>query len=398
MAFVGRSLPRLEDTELLTGNGSFAGDISFPNQIYMRVVRSANSHARIVSINTEAAREAAGVVAVWTAVDVVDIPPIDFRLGRLAELEPYRQPILARETVRYVGEPVAAVFATDAYLAEDAADLVMIETEELAPLMEVAPRRYDVKVEAPGEIASISKSFGDVEQAFKAAHTVIALDLDVGRHSGVPMETRGAVCRYDASLDVLEIYGGAKVPHANRDAVARMLGRSAASIHVHEGHVGGGFGVRGELYPEDVLVCLGAIRLRSPVKWIEDRREHLMAANHSRQQHFSVRAAIDGSGRLLAMDGEFWHDQGAYVRTHGATVPDLCASMLPGPYRLKRLPDRGAYLPQQQNALRHVSRSGSVREHVRARTPDGCDCRATEHRSFRGSQAQLHHRRRDALS
>ena len=106
------------------------------------------------------------------------------------------------------------------------------------------------------------------------------------------------------------------------------------AVHLYEGHVGGGFGIRGELYPEDVLVCVAALRLERPVKWIEDRREHLIAANHSRQQHHRVRAAIDGAGRILAIDNEFFHDQGAYVRTHAATVPDLAAAMLPGPYRV----------------------------------------------------------------
>jgi CO/xanthine dehydrogenase Mo-binding subunit len=114
-----------------------------------------------------------------------------------------------------------------------------------------------------------------------------------------------------------------------------MLNRAPSSVHLHEGHVGGGFGIRGELYPEDVLVCLAALRLNRPVKWIEDRREHLMAANHSRQQNFAVRAAVDADGRLLAIDGTFFHDQGAYVRTHAATVPDLAAAMLPGPYRMR---------------------------------------------------------------
>ncbi|MGB6890125.1 MAG: molybdopterin cofactor-binding domain-containing protein, partial [Xanthobacteraceae bacterium] len=124
------------------------------------------------------------------------------------------------------------------------------------------------------------------------------------------------------------------VPHWNRDSLARMLGLSPSSVHLHEGHTGGGFGVRGEFYPEDVLACFGALRLNRPVKWIEDRREHLIAANHSRQQHYLVRAAVDQTGRLLAIDGEFFHDQGAYVRTHAATVPDLAATMMLGPYRV----------------------------------------------------------------
>src|SRR5207245_3152641 len=144
----------------------------------------------------------------------------------------------------------------------------------------------------------------------------------------------GAIASYDAARDLLELSGAAKVPHCDRDNIARMLRRSPASVHLIEGHVGGGFGIRGELYPEDVLVCLAALRLGRPVKWLEDRREHLIAANHSRQQRHKVRAAVDAEGRLLAMDDEFFHDQGGYVRTHAATVPDLAAAMLPGPYRV----------------------------------------------------------------
>jgi carbon-monoxide dehydrogenase large subunit/6-hydroxypseudooxynicotine dehydrogenase subunit gamma len=137
------------------------------------------------------------------------------------------------------------------------------------------------------------------------------------------------------------MHGAAKVPHWNRDNIARMLGREAATVQLFEGHVGGGFGIRGELYPEDVLVCLAALRLDRPVKWIEDRREHLIAANHSRQQHHNVRAAVDADGRILGIDAEFFHDQGGYVRTHAATVPDLAAAMLPGPYRVPSYRARG---------------------------------------------------------
>src|SRR5271169_5959021 len=136
MTFVGRSLPRLEDRPLVTGNGRFAADVSFAHQLHMRVVRSAHAHGRIVSIDTVAARQAPGVVAVWTTADVADIPPIDFRLTRIEGLDPYRQPILATDTVRYVGEPVAVVFAADPYTAEDAADLVAVEIEALPEITE----------------------------------------------------------------------------------------------------------------------------------------------------------------------------------------------------------------------------------------------------------------------
>ena len=122
---------------------------------------------------------------------------------------------------------------------------------------------------------------------------------------------------FHRAADVVELYGAAKIPHVTRDLLARTLGRSHGSVHLHEGHVGGGFGIRGELYPEDVLVCLAAKRIGRPVKWIEDRREHLVAANHSRQQLHRLKAGIDREGRILAIDDLYFHDQGAYLRTHG---------------------------------------------------------------------------------
>jgi carbon-monoxide dehydrogenase large subunit/6-hydroxypseudooxynicotine dehydrogenase subunit gamma len=332
--FVGRSVTRLEDPPLVTGRGRFAADISFTQQLHMRVVRSPQANGRIVAIDSGKARGARGVIAVWTAADVTDIPPIDFRLTRIEGLEPYRQPILAKDRVRYVGEPVAVVFAVDQYAAEDAVDLVTFDIDEIAAIVSAAAPPVEFSAGYSSEAAVVHKGYGDVAAAFAAADSNVTIELKIGRHSGVPLETRGAIARYDPARDVLELYGAAKVPHWNRDALARMLGRPASSVHLHEGHTGGGFGVRGELYPEDVLACLGALRLRRPVKWIEDRREHLVACNHSREQHYRVRAAIDREGRLLAVDGEFLHDQGAYVRTHAVTVPDLAATMLLGPYRV----------------------------------------------------------------
>ncbi len=355
MSFVGRSVTRLEDPPLVKGNGRFAADISFAHQLHMRVVRSSQAHGRIVAIDTRAAQAAAGVVAVWTAADVADIPPIDFRLTRIEGLDPYRQPILASDRVRYVGEPVAVVFASDPYLAEDAAELVAVDIEALPQLTAADTPPGEFSQGHSTEPATVRKGYGDVAAAFAAAHAVVELELKTGRHSGVPLETRGAIARYDAGRDVLELYGAAKVPHWNRDSLARMLARPASSVHLHEGHTGGGFGVRGELYPEDVLACLAALRFRRPVKWIEDRREHLLACNHSRQQHYHVRAAVDDAGRLLAIDGEFFHDQGAYVRTHAATVPDLAATMLLGPYRV------GAYRMIGRIRLTHKTPCGTYR-------------------------------------
>jgi aerobic carbon-monoxide dehydrogenase large subunit len=331
---VGQPVKRLEDLPLVTGRGRYAGDINFPGQLHMRVVRSSHAHGRIVSVDASRALAAPGVTAVWTAADVSELRPIALREGPDEHLDPYLQPILAARRVRYVGEPVAAVFGDDPYRAEDAAERVRLEIEELPALMSAqdAPGEFDAGRST--EPLVIRKGYGDVEASFRAAHAVIELDLSIGRHSGVPMETRGAIARYDAARDLLQLYGAAKVPHRTRDGIARVLGRDPSKLHLYEGHVGGGFGVRGEVYPEDVLVCLGALRLGRPVKWIEDRYEHLVATNHSRQQRHAARVAVDREGRILALDDRFFHDQGAYPRTHGARVADLTSGMLPGPYHV----------------------------------------------------------------
>src|SRR5919201_2642078 len=286
------------------------------------------------AIGHAAARALPGVIAVWTAADIADVPPIDFREGPIPALEPYRQPVLATDKVRYVGEPVAAIFADDPYVAEDAADLVSVDIEELPVLLaaEAEPAEF-----SPGrntEVSVIRQCYGDVDAVLGSAPMVVEVELAIGRHSGVPLEGRGAIGRYDAARGILELHGAAKVPHRNRDLLARMLKLAPSSIHVHESHVGGGFGIRGELYPEDILVCVAAMRFNRPVKWTEDRREHLIAANHSRQQLHKIRAAVDAEGRILAIDDRYFHDQGAYVRTHAARVVHMTAGILPGPYRV----------------------------------------------------------------
>ena len=335
-AGIGQSVRRIEDRPLLQGEGRFAADIDLPRQLHMRVVRSEVACGLLQAVRTEAALAAPGVAAVWTATDVADIEPIDFRLRQpgFEQMVPYRQPVLARDRVRYVGEPVAAVFADDPYRAEDAADAVEVEIDPLDPVLDPTAAPGDFGHGLDTEAMVFTEQVGDIEAALAAAHRVIELELSVGRHSGIPLECRGALARLHPDTGVLEVLGAAKVPFHNRDELARMTGLPPSRVVLREGHVGGGFGIRGELYPEDVLTALAAVRLRRPVKWIEDRREHMVAANHSRDQHHRVRAAVDPDGVITGLDVSFIADQGAYVRTHGATVPTLTAALLPGPYRI----------------------------------------------------------------
>ncbi|MGH6770849.1 MAG: xanthine dehydrogenase family protein molybdopterin-binding subunit [Xanthobacteraceae bacterium] len=332
---LGHGVMRIEDLPLVTGRGRFAGDINFPHQLHMRVVRSPKAHGKIISVDASAALKMPGVVAVWTNDDIAELSPIDFRADKNATgIREFRQPALAKTYVRYIGDPVAAVFAQEPYLAEDAADAVVVEIEDLPVVMSASDEPGEFEPGRSSEAIVLHHSFGDIEAAFHNAHKVIELDLTTGRHSGVPLETRGAIGRYDAARDILELHGAAKIPHRNRETLCRMLKRSPSALHVHESHVGGGFGIRGELYPEDLLVLVAAMRLGYPVKWIEDRREHLMCANQGRQQRHLARIAVDKDGRILGIEDEIFHDQGAYIRTHGVNVPNRTMCMLTGAYKV----------------------------------------------------------------
>ena len=342
MVGIGASIARHEDVPLLRGAARFVGDVRLPGMLHLRVVRSQMAHGALVAIDVSAATAAAGVVAVWTAADVAAdlgrVPVIQPRVSYDARVVPYLQPVIAADRVRYVGEPVAVVVATDPYVAEDAAELVAVDIEPLPVRLDLDAPDGPEPLFAIGDlVADLHAEFGDVDARFARAAAVVHADLITGRHTGVPMETRGLVVEYDSLADGLVVHGSTKVPHANRTQLADHLGLAPSRITMRETAVGGGFGVRGEYYPEDLLVPWAAWRLRRPVSWIEDRQEHLVAANHSRQQVHHAAMAVDAAGCILAMTSEFWVDHGAYVRSHSLRVPDLTLSMLPGPY------DIGAY-------------------------------------------------------
>jgi CO/xanthine dehydrogenase Mo-binding subunit len=238
-----------------------------------------------------------------------------------------------------VGEPVAVAIAESRYLAEDALELIDVDYD---PLPAVADARRALAPGAPvlhdvlrGNVVDrIETHRGDALRVMASAAHRVSESLDVQRHTGVPMETRGLTASYDPATRVLSLYGVAKVPHFNRRVLADLIGHPEHLIQFVELEVGGGFGVRGEFYPEDLIVPWTAMRLGRPVQWVEDRREHLMAANHSRQQHHDVEIGFDGEGRIVALIDRFLVDLGAYVRTHGVVVPELTSALMPGPYRI----------------------------------------------------------------
>jgi len=338
MTAVGRSVRRVEDVRLLRGAGRFVDDVDRPGQVWMRVVRATSAHARITGVDTAAAHAAPGVQAVLTAADLDPVPRIPVRLGPFDEpLDAFLQPVLADGAVRYVGEPVAVVVADDPYAAEDAAELVVPELEPLDVVLDAA-RAIEPDAPAlhgPGnEVLTLTRGYGDAAAAFERADRVVEIEVEVGRHTGVPLETRGLVADHDAALGRLTIWGATKVAHFNRRVLAGLLGMDEGRITLRSTDAGGGFGVRGEFYPEDFLVPYLARALGRPVKWIEDRAEHLVATNHSRQQRRRLAGAFAADGELLALRDTVWHDNGAYIRTHGVVVAELTLSMLPGPYRV----------------------------------------------------------------
>jgi CO/xanthine dehydrogenase Mo-binding subunit len=339
VAAIGDSSLRLEDRRLVRAAGRFVDDVDLPGQAWMRVVRADLAHARILAIDMSAAQRAPHVLEVLTFEQVGDIEPIPLRLDFGIDLAPHLQTVLARDRVRYVGEPVAVVLADEPYAADDAAELVDVQyeplpvvTDAMAAVAESAPSLWEGR---SNEVASLTKRFGDVEQAFAEADRVVKAELRTGRHTGMPLETRGLVADWDTGRNELTVWGAALVTHYHRRVLSRLLGLPVNRIHMRSTDAGGNFGVRGDFFPEDLLVPLLAIRTGRPVKWTEDRAEHMVATNHAREQIHRIEGAFDASGRLLALRDEIWHNKGAYIRPTGVVVSEISVGMLPWPYRVE---------------------------------------------------------------
>lgn len=333
---VGSPVERMEDARFLSGSGTFADDLAVEGMLHAAVFRSPIAHARIVTIDVSAALAIPGIRAVITASDIGnEIPVIPLRLAPLREFERFRQPVIATDKVRYVGEPIAVVVADSRALAEDALEGINVAFEALSAVVDRGMVENALFDFAEDNVAlRYDVGFGDADAAFALADYVRTEHFSVQRHTALPMETRGLLAEWDKSTGRLIVTGATKVTFYNRRALAGMLGLPQEDIDLIEIDVGGGFGVRGEFYPEDFLIPFASRHLERPIKWIEDRREHLMAINHSRDVACELSIACRSDGMMLGLRGRIFSDMGAYIRTNGGVVPAKAAQFLPGPYRI----------------------------------------------------------------
>jgi carbon-monoxide dehydrogenase large subunit len=333
---VGTPRRRLEDPRLLRGQANFVEDLELPRALHVGFVRSEYPHARLRTIRQGAALEIAGVVGVFSAYDL-GARTIQAVVSHPA-LRPCAQPILADGFVRYVGEPIVAVLAETRPQVEDGLSAVEVDYEPLQPVPNAeaaveysAPRLHRHLTD--NLAGSFEVRVGDPEGAFSAADRVVRGRFYMQRYTGMPLEPRGVAAVWDAGREHLTLWSSTQWPHTLRQALGRLLDLSEESIRVIAPDVGGGFGVKQDVYPEEVVVALLARRGGRPVKWVESRREHLLTAVHAREQWHDMQLAVRNDGTILGMRAEVLSDQGAYTRSLGLLCPSLTAAGLPGPYR-----------------------------------------------------------------
>ncbi|HET6547143.1 MAG TPA: xanthine dehydrogenase family protein molybdopterin-binding subunit, partial [Solirubrobacter sp.] len=338
----GARVKRREDPRFLTGRATFVDDIVRPRMLHAAFVRSSPAHADVVSVDAGAARSAPGVRAVLTGPEAASLAQPITCDSTFETWQSSRFPALAHERVRFSGEALACVVADDRYLAEDACALVDVEYEPRPvvasmeqALADGAPRLHDDWEDN----LFIKRHFkgGDPDPVFEGAHGVVSLDLVSNRHSGIPLENRGCIAEHDPAEGTLTLWTATQIPHLVRTGLADALGFPESRIVVIAPDVGGGFGIKGHLFPEEIAVCLMAMRTGRPVKWIEDRREHMLASIHAREHHHHVEAAYDADGTVLALRARLLIDCGAYsVYPWTATMDTgMALGILPGPYRIR---------------------------------------------------------------
>ena len=338
---IGSAVQRVEDPRLLTGHGRFIDDIMLPRILHVAFCRSDYAHARIISINTLDVGAMPGVVGIFTAQDLEDeFKPIR-ATSRMADYYATELGALARGKVRYVGEAVVAVVAQSRYLAEDAAERVVIDyellgdaAEPLANLSNDSPLLH----EDAGTNILVTRTFqrGDVDEAMDGAEVRVRDTFRMHRKTPTAMENRGYVADYDQGRRTLTLHSTTQISGIVRDALEEMLDIPGNRLRVIAPDMGGGFGGKASLYPEEILVCLLAIRLARPVKWLSDRREDLMTTSQAFDEIVEAELAVDGQGHILGLRADCVGDVGAnsiYPWT-AAIEPVQVVSFLPGPYRV----------------------------------------------------------------
>lgn len=347
---IGQRVPRLEDPRLLTGQAPFVADITLPGMLHASIVRSPVPHGYLRAIDASEALDHPGVHTVLTAEDldalgVGEMPVHWLRPGQ----NNVSNPILARDKVRYVGQPVAVVVADDPYVAEDAAELVHLEIDPLptvvdaeAALQPGSPLLYEEW--GTNLLAEHVTSGGDVDHQFELAEVVIAQRFKIQRQAGMPIETRGVVASYDHLVNELTMWVSTQIPHLVKTDFCHVCRWPGHKVRVIAPAVGGGFGVKEPPYPEEIALGVIARRLRRPVKWIEDRREHFLASVHARETIWNVELAATRAGRILGLRGELVYDVGGHASAQGIGVPIVGTGMMLGPYDVQhiRIHIRGA--------------------------------------------------------
>ena len=341
-SYIGSSIKRLEDPRLLIGKGRFVDDISRENLLHAVMLRSPIAHGLIRAIDITAANKMPGIHSVITAADLGDdIPLVPLRLMPMEELESLGQPVIAQNKVRYVGEVLAVVLADNPARAEDALSAINVDIEALEAVSNcsdaISGRSLLFANWNNNKAITYRATRGDIAPAFETPDYVRREQFSTQRQLALPMEPRGILADWNKNDDHLTVEGAAKVPFANRKILAKMMGLSETSIDMIESDVGGGFGARGEFFAEDFLIPFAARLTGNPVKWIEDRRDHLLTTGHAREMSCEIEISCRADGTILGLQGEVWVDAGAYYRTNGTISPRNVAQFMSGPYRIPNI-------------------------------------------------------------
>jgi aerobic carbon-monoxide dehydrogenase large subunit len=341
--YVGQPVKRFEDPKLITGHGSFVDDIKLPDMLHAAVLRSPYAHARIRSIDLSAARNLSGVVAILIGADIAGVlPDIPTRAmtGERAmdELRPPEHPLLAKDKACYVGQAVAVVVAHDPAVARDAAECIVIDYEPLSPILDPdaavqsqAPVIHEVL--GTNVAMRVRQRAGDVEAAFAQADQVIRQRYVVPRLAPAPLETRGVVAHYQPQENLLTVWNSTQAAQRVKHYLSSLLNQPEHTLRVIAPDVGGSFGVKDCIFPEDVLVPYLALHLGKPVKWVEERREDMLAY-HGRGMSLDIEAAVRSDGVLLGMRVRVVADIGAYFLLTTSSAPLNAVRRITGPYHI----------------------------------------------------------------